>query len=115
MSARFAMFSSVIDGPDPDSYIPEYPAVIARRSDGRPVLGSVEAGTCTWAAMSLADWHDLRARWANNRGTLGTFTLPPISGDSWTSWRAVSAYCEPPTCEFRGNVVQNVTLRIIIP
>ena len=115
MSARFQMFGSLIEAPDPDSYVPEYKPVGARRADGKPLLQGYEVGTCTWAAMRLSDWHDLRARWANNRGTLGTFVVPPITGDSWASWRSVSAYIEPPAGELRGNVVQNVSLRIIIP
>ena len=115
MSLRFKMFNATIEAPDPDSYVPTYDPVVARRADARPLTQGREIGTCTWAVMSLSDWHDLRGDWNNNRGTLGTFVVPPISGDSWTSWRSVSAYIEPPTGELRGNQVFNVTLRIIIP
>jgi hypothetical protein len=115
MSTYFKMFNTLIEAPDPDAYVPEYAPVVARRADARPITQGREIGTCTWAVMSLADWHDMRALWANNLGTLGTFVVPPVSGGVWSTWRSVSAYIEPPTCEFRGNVVQNVTLRIIIP
>ena len=115
MSTYFKMFNSLIEAPDPDSYVPEYDPVVARRADAMPITQGREIGTCSWAVMRLSDWHDMRTRWFNSRGTLGTFVVPPISGDSWASWRSVSAYIEPPQAEFRGNQVQNVTLRIIIP
>ena len=115
MSAYFKMFNSLIEAPDPDAYVPEYTQVVGRNWDGMPFLQGCEIGVCTWAVMSLSDWHDMRGRWNSNKGTSGTFVIPPISGDSWTSWRSVTAYIEPPTCEMRGNVCQNVTLRIIIP
>lgn len=115
MSTYFKMFNSLIEAPDPDAYIPEYIQVVGRRADARPTIQGREIGVCTWAAMTLSDWHDMRARWVDNRGTSGTFVVPPISGDSWTSWRSVTAFIEPPTGEFRGNQVQNVSLRIVIP
>ena len=115
MSTYFKMFNSLIEAPDPDSYVPEYDPIVARRADAMPITQGREIGTCSWSVMRLSDWHDMRTRWFNARGTLGTFVVPPISGDSWTSWRSVSAYIEPPNAEFRGNQVHNVTLRIIIP
>ena len=115
MSSQFKMFNLLIEAPDPDAYVPTYGPVVARRADARPLTQGREIGTCTWAVMSLSDWHDMRARWNSNKGTLGTFVVPPISGNSWTSWRSVSAYIDPPTAEFRGNQIQNVQLRIIIP
>ncbi len=115
MSAYFKMFNSLIEAPDPDAYIPTYTQVVGRNDDAEPVTQGTESGVCTWAVMRLSDWHDMRARWNSNRGTSGTFVIPPITGDSWTSWRSVTGYIEPPTCEFRGNQVQNVVLRIIIP
>lgn len=115
MSTYFQMFGNLIEAPDPDVYVPEYIQVVGRRGDARPVIQGREVGVCIWPAMSLSDWHDMRARWNDNRGTSGTFVVPPITGDSWTSWRSVTAFIEPPTAEFRGNQVQNVALRIIIP
>ena len=115
MSTYFKMFNSLIEAPDPDVYVPEYIQVVGRRADARPTIQGREIGVCTWAVMTLSDWHDMRARWVNNRGTLGTFVVPPITGDDWTSWRSVSAYIEPHTSEFRNNQIQNVSLRIIIP
>jgi len=115
MSSYFKMFNALIEAPDPDAYVPEYTQVVARRADAMPITQGCEVGVCTWAVMSLSDWHDMRARWFNNRGTSGTFVIPPISGDSWTSWRSVTGYIDPPTFEMRGNQVQNVQLRIIIP
>ena len=114
MSTYFEMFGSTIDAPDPDSYtkMEADPGPVGRFSNGQPVIQGRESGVVTWNVMSLSDYHDLYDVWDTDKDNYGDFVVPPHSGDDWDTWRTVSAYCEPPTCEYRGNQVHNVRLVI---
>ena len=112
MSTYFKMFNSLIEAPDPDSYVPEYDPVVARRADAMPITQGREIGTCTWAVMRLSDYHDLYALWNTNKAASGSFVMPPHSGDDWDTWRTITAFCDPPTCEYRGNQVFNVSITL---
>jgi len=114
MSTYFQMWGSTIDAPDPEGYSKIEGVPIGKFSQGLPVIQGRESHACTWAVMSLADYHDLYGRWATNKATRGSFVTPPHGGDSWTSWRTVTAYCDPPTAEYRGNQVFNVSITLHI-
>lgn len=116
-SAYFKAWNSAITASDPDSYTPEPAPVVGRMCSGKPIRQGREAGTITWTYMTLAEFIDLWDRYNTNKDSSGTFVIPPhTSGGSWTSWRSVTAYAEQePTGDFRGRVVQNVTLKIVIP
>ena len=112
MSTYFQMWGSTITAKDPDSYTKTEGVPIGKFSQGLPVIQGREMGTLTWVVMSLTDYHDLYSRWNTNKASSGTFTVPPHSGDSWTSWRNVTAFCDPPVAEYRGNQVHNVSITI---
>jgi len=115
MSSYFKAWNSLISGPDPDSYTPEYPSTVGQMADGKPVAQGREAGTLAWNNITLASWIDLRDRYNTNKDSSGTFVIPPhASGGSWSSWRSVTAYAEHPQAVYQGEVVQQVTMRIII-
>ena len=114
MSTYFKMWGSLIEAKDPDSYVKVESVPIGKFSQGLPVIQGRESGTVVWAVMSLADYHDLYARWNTNKQTSGSFTVPPHSGDSWTSWRNIYGWCNPPTAEYRSNQVHNVSVTIHI-
>ena len=115
MSTYFKLYTETISAPDPDLYIPSYGEVVARNDDGEPVVQGREIATLTWAVMSLSDFLEIRAKWTSNDGASGSHDIPPLSGDSWTSWRTVTGHLEAPTGEYRGNNIQNVVVRIVIP
>jgi len=112
MSTHFKMWSQFIEAPEPDAYTEVESTPVGSFSNGLPVVQGRELGVCTWAVMRLSDWHDLYGRWASNKASAGTFVVPPHSGDSWASWRTITAWCDPPTCEYRGNQVQNVAVTL---
>ncbi len=114
MSTYFKMWNSLIEAPDPDTYVKmeSDPGPVGKFSNGLPVIQGRESGTCTWSVMSLSDYHDLYGRWNSNKATEGTFVVPPHSGDDWTTWRSLTAFCDPPTCEYRGNQIHNVQVTI---
>lgn len=115
MSTYFKVWNSTITAADPDSYVPEPPPVVGRLTTGQPVAQGLEAGTALWTTMTIAAFIDLWDKWNAGKSTTGTFVIPGrTSGQSWTTWRSVTAYAEQPTCEYRGNQVQNVTMRIVI-
>jgi len=112
MSTYFEMWGSTITAPDPDSYVKTEGVPVGKFSQGLPVIQGREIGVCTWAVMTLTAYHDLYNRWNTNKATGGDFVVPPHSGDDWDTWRAVEAYCDPPTAEYRGNQIQNVSITI---
>jgi len=116
MSTYFKMYNALITGNDPDTYTPEPPPVIARMASGKPIAQGREAGTVTWAFMTIAAWIDLWDRWNTNKNSSGTFVIPGrTSGQSWTTWRSVTAYAEEPTHTATGRIYTNVSMRIVIP
>ena len=112
MSTYFQMWGSTIEAPDPESYSKIEGTPIGKFSQGLPVIQGRESHTCSWSVMKLSDYHDLYSRWNTNKATRGTFVLLPHGGDSWTTWRSITAYCDPPTGEYRGNQVHNVSVTI---
>jgi hypothetical protein len=112
MSTYFKMWNSTIEAPDPDAYVKTEATPIGKFSNGLPVVQGRESGVCTWTVMRLSDWHDLYDRWNTNKASAGTFVVPPHSGDDWDTWRSITAWCDPPTAEYRGNQVQNVTVTL---
>lgn len=115
-SAYFKVWNSAITAPDPDGYAAEPPPVVGRMGSGKPIRQGREAGTASWAYMTLAEFIDLWDRYNTNKDSSGTFVIPGrTSGQSWTVWRSVTAYAEEPTCEYRGRVCQGVSMRIVIP
>jgi hypothetical protein len=94
----------------------ENPQVVGRFASGKPVSQGREAGVATWSVMTIAQWIDLWDKWNTDKNNSGTFVIPGrTSGQSWTTWRSVTAYAEEPTCVYQNNNVMNVALRIVIP
>ena len=115
MSTHFKMWNSLIDAPDPDDYrlLESVPGSVGKFSNGFPVIQGREGGELVWGVMTIADYHDIYSRWNTNKATRGTFVVPPhTTGNDWDTWRSVTAYCDPPTCEYRGNQIFNV--RVVI-
>lgn len=114
MSTYFEGWGSTIAAPDPDSYTPDPPVVTGYFADGRPISQGVESGVVYWSVMTIAHWIDLWDKWDAGKAGEGDFKVPGrTSGDSWTSWRSLTAQAEEPTCEYAGNQVTNVRMRLI--
>lgn len=116
MSAYFKAWNSLISAPDPDGYTPEGPRHVGTQCSGKPIVQGRERGTLTWEAMTLAHFIDLWDRYNTNKDSSGTFIIPGrTSGQSWTTWRSVTAYAiEEPKREYRGRNCLSVTWSIII-
>ena len=115
MSTYFKVWNATISGPEPARWIPEPPPVVGRLTTGQPVNQGLEAGTVMWPVMTYAQFIDLWDKWNAGKSTSGTFTLPPrTSGQTWTSWRSVTAYAEEPKYEVEGHLYKNITMRIVI-
>ena len=111
----FKMWNALTTAPDPEVYIPEWPAVVGQMCSGKPITQGLERGSVVWTAMTIAEYIALKAAYDTNKDTSGTFVIPPSATGSWTSWRSVTAYVAgAPTGEWRGRVVQNVTVQLVI-
>jgi len=106
------LWNTLIEAPDPDAYIKTEGVPVGKFSQGLPVIQGREMGTLTWSVMRLSDYHDLYALWNTNKASSGSFVVPPHSGDDWDTWRTITAFCDPPTCEYRGNQVFNVSITL---
>jgi len=116
MSTYFKVWNATISGPEPSRYVPENPPVVGRICNGKPVAQGREAGTITWTVMTMAQFIDLWDKWDTNQDSSGTFTLPGrTSGNTWASWRSVTAYAEEPKYEVEGPLYYRISMRIVIP
>lgn len=116
MSTYFKVWNATIAADEPSGYIPDAADMVGQFCDGQPVLQGLEQGTIVWDAMTLASWIDLWDRWNTNKNTSGTFIIPGrTSGQSWTTWRSVTAYVMgEPEMEYRERNCYRVTMRIVI-
>jgi hypothetical protein len=116
MSTYFKVWNATISAPDPETYTPENPPVVGNYANAKPVSQGRERGMATWSSMTIAEFIDLWDKWNTSKDTSGTFVIPGrTSGQSWTTWRSVTAYAEEPTCVYQNNQVMNVAMRIVIP
>lgn len=116
MSTYFKMYNATTDAPDPERYVPEPHRIVAHDTVGVPFRGQCERGVVNWSVMTIAHWIDLWDKWNAGKNGSGTFVIPGrTSGESWTTWRSVTAWAEEPRCEYAGNNVHNVTMKIVIP
>ena len=98
--------------PDPFAFEHDGFEEIGNYVDGAPLLQGKENGTLVWNVLSHAEFIQLYARWATNKGTAVSGKIPQVATGTLGTYDSITAFFHEPTARVEGKLWRNVRMRV---